>query len=499
LAIRGSFRRTKIVATLGPASASPKTIAEMIAAGVDAFRLNFSHGDHASHARLLLAVRRASKAAGRSVAIIQDLQGPRFRVGPLGRECLELLPGGAVRLVGGRGSAGGPLPAGQLLPAGEPQRSRGASHPGSAEMIPILPAISFAGFKVGQRVTIGERGVMLRVASVGRGALGCKVVRGGEVLARQAVNFAHAGAILPSLTRKDLIDLRFGISRGVDFIALSFVRSARDVLSLRERLRGTSIGVVSKIETQEAIRNIAEVIEASDAVLVARGDLAREVSIAEIPVLQKFLIERCNHMAKPVVTATQMLESMVANPEPTRAEASDVANAVLDGSDALMLSGETAAGKYPVEAVRVMDSLVRTIERARQHRWIGQRPRLEPEHHIDEMIAYLAAGAAESLGASAIITFTMSGTTALRVAKFRPTVPIFAVTSSAATKMRLAISYGTTSEHVASVRDTDGMVAAAVAAARRRGIVKKGDVVAVTAGVPPYARGKTNLLKLEVV
>ncbi|MFZ1947738.1 MAG: pyruvate kinase, partial [bacterium] len=393
--------------------------------------------------------------------------------------------------------AAGALSAGRSRSAARSPNSRGEA--GAREAIPIQPALSFAGFRAGQRVIIGDQGLTLKAVSVGRNALVCRVMRGGEVTSGRPVNFPHAGAILPSLTRKDLADLRFGVSRGVGYVALSFVRSARDVLSLRRRLRGTAIGVISKIETQEAIRNIAEVIDASDAILVARGDLAKEVSISQIPALQKFIIERCNHQAKPVITATQMLESMVVNPEPTRAEASDVANAVLDGSDALMLSGETATGRHPVEAVRVMDSVIRNIERARHYHWIGQRPRLEPEHQIDEMIAYLAVAAAESLGAAAIITFTRSGTTALRVAKFRPTVPIFAVTSSRATAGRLAISYGTRCEYVKPVADTDSMIAAAVSAALRLGIVRKGDLVAVTAGVPPNVRGKTNLLKLEVV
>jgi pyruvate kinase len=327
-----------------------------------------------------------------------------------------------------------------------------------------------------------------------------RVVRAGKLRLKQGVNFPQAGAALSALGVKDLKDIKFGIAHGVDYVALSFVRSAQDVLDLRRRLRGTEIGVISKIETQEAIRGIDEIIEASDAILVARGDLAREVSMSQVPVLQKFLIERCNRKAKPVITATQMLESMMANPQPTRAEATDVANAVLDGSDALMLSGETAAGKYPVEAVRMMASIICDTEKAHEFEWIRQRPRLEPEHEIDDTIAYLAADAARTLGASAIITFTVSGRTALRVAKFRPTVPVLAVTPSAATRMKLGISHGTIAERIDEVGDTDSMMAAAVAAAAEKcRIVKKGDTVVVTAGVPPYIRGKTNLLKIEVV
>lgn len=465
----------------------------MLAGGTDAFRLNFSHGDHASHARLIRHVRAACRAEARPVPIIQDLQGPRFRVAQLPQDHLDLLAGEAVGLTSRSLEGGG---------AGQAEKSGKSGNAGRARKdarIPILPGFAFTKMKAGQNVLIGDQGLTLRITSVRPDGLVCRVVRGGKVTARQAVNFPHAGSVLPSLTGKDLRDLAFGISRGVDFVALSFVRSAGDVLSLRRRLRGTEIGVIAKIETEQAIRNITEIIDASDAVLVARGDLAKEVSIAQVPVLQKFLIEHCNAKAKPVITATQMLESMIVNPEPTRAEASDVANAVLDGSDALMLSAETATGRYPAGAVRVMDSLIRNTERAAECRWIRQRPALEPEHQIDEMIGYLAAAAARSLNASAIITFTMSGSTALRVAKFRPVIPILAVTPSRGTRMRLGLSYGTVCEEIEEAGNTDDMISAAIAVAKRRRIVKRGDTVAITAGVPPYIKGTTNLLKLEVV
>lgn len=471
MAVRFSFRRTKIVATLGPASASPQVIKDLLAGGVDAVRLNFSHGDHASHARTIRLVRAASRSRPSPAVIIQDLQGPRFRILSLPEGLKEVRAGGRVRLSGKR-------------------------DPGA---IAIQPQVSFRGMKPGQNVIIGDEGIALVIVSVSSGRLACKVMRGGSLRLKQGVNFPQAGAALPALGDKDIKDIRFGIAHKVDYVALSFVRSAGDVLEVKRRLRGTEIGVISKIETQEAIRGIDQIIDASDAILVARGDLAREFSMSQVPVLQKFLIERCNHKAKPVITATQMLESMIVNPQPTRAEASDVANAVLDGSDALMLSGETAAGKYPVEAVRMMASIIEETEKAHEFEWIRQRPPVQPEHQIDETIAYLAADAARTLGASAIITFSVSGQTALRVAKFRPTVPVLAVTPSPATRMKLVISYGTVAERIDEVGDTDGMITAATAAARRLGIVKKGDTVVITAGVPPYIRGKTNLLKIEVV
>lgn len=485
MASRLSFRGTKVVATLGPASASSKIIEDLLEAGVDAVRLNFSHGDHASHARTIRRVRKASRRNRTPVVIIQDLQGPRFRISYLPEDKLEVRVGDRVRIAAVPPGVEGPARAG-----------RG----NDAEAIAIQPLISFRRMKVGQSVLVGDEGITLVILSVKAGWLSGRVVRGGKLRLKQGVNFPQAGAALSALGEKDLKDIKFGIAHGVDYVALSFVRSAQDVLDLRRRLRGTEIGVISKIETQEAIRGIDDIIDASDAILVARGDLAREVSMSQVPVLQKFLIERCNRKAKPVITATQMLESMMTNPQPTRAEATDVANAVLDGSDALMLSGETAAGKYPVEAVRMMVSIICDTEKAHEFEWIRQRPPLEPEHQIDETIAYLAADAARTLGASAIITFSVSGRTALRVAKFRPTVPVFAVTTSAATRMKLGISHGTIAERIDEVGDTDSMIASAVAAAaQKRRIVKKGDIVVITAGVPPYIRGKTNLLKIEVV
>ncbi len=466
------FRRTKIVSTLGPASSSRQIIHALLEAGVDAVRLNFSHGDHPTHHRVIQYVRRASRQVGRPIPIIQDLQGPRLRLGVLEDGSLNLKKGARVVLGTGRAGMGA---------------------------IPVSPAISFRGMARGHRVVIGDLGVTLRIMTVRAGGLACLVAKGGSIRSRQGVNFPDGKAALPSLTEKDITDLKFGIAEGVDFVALSFVRSAADISALRARLRGTEIGVIAKIETREAIDAIGEIIAESDAVLVARGDLASEVSISDVPILQKFLIERCNRQAKPVITATQMLESMIANPQPTRAEATDVANAVLDGSDALMLSGETAVGKYPVEAVRMMASLIRRAETAYEDEWIRRRPSLEPEPHIDETIAYLAASAAHTLNASAIITFTVSGGTALRVAKFRPTVPIFAVTPSAKTRMKLGLSYGTLCEEIGEAGDTDSMIEMAIGAARKKGIVARGDTVAITAGVPPYIRGTTNLLKLEIV
>jgi pyruvate kinase len=467
-----SLRRTKIVCTLGPASSSRTMIRSLIRAGADAIRLNFSHGDHATHHAVIRNIRAVTGKKSKPIPIIQDLQGPRFRVGKLKGGRIDLKRGMMVTLGVGAGA--------------------GAD-------IPVSPRYSFRGVTVGHRITVGDLGVSLRVASVAAGKLRCSVARGGTVQTGKGISFPDSRSGIPSLTEKDMRDLRFGISRGVDFIALSFVRAASDVINLRKKIGRKGIGIIAKVETNEAVKAIDAIIENSDGILVARGDLASEVSISRLPIVQKILIEKCNRMAKPVITATQMLESMMTNAQPTRAEASDVANAVLDGTDAVMLSGETAIGQFPVESVRMMASIARRTERAHGGEWIRVREPFDPGSGKDENIAYLAAGAAERLGATAIITSTISGSTALRVAKFRPDVPIFAVTPLRETRMKLALSYGVICEEITPAKSTDEMIRLAIVAARGRGIVKKGDLVVVTAGVPPWITGKTNLLKLEEV
>ena len=465
-------KKTKIVCTLGPATASLKAIRAVLKAGADVIRLNFSHGDHESHGAAISMVRRAADELGLCVPLIQDLQGPRFRVGPLPGHETKLKRGTTVTISNG---------------------------PGGAGVIPVTPPYTFDGVRRGDRITLGDYGLSLRVVLTGRGRLKCRVLRGGTIYDRTSVNFPASSARFPTLTAKDIKDLEFGLSRGVDLVALSFVRGPDDVLALRKRLKKTGVGIVSKIETKQALEAIDGIIEHSDAVLVARGDLAKEISISEVPIVQKVLIEKCNRRATPVITATQMLESMVHNPAPTRAEATDVANAVFDGSDALMLSGETAIGDYPAEAVRVMNSLIRRAETAHVMEGIRRKSPIEPEAEVDEMIAALAVEAAGKLGARVIVTFTMSGSTALRVAKFRPEVPVFAVTPVRQTRMRLGLSYGTLCEEVSETRDMNKIVARAVDMGRRRRLLKRGDLIVVTAGMPPWVSGKTNMLKVVEV
>lgn len=471
------LRRTKILCTLGPASSSGKTVRAMMDAGMDAVRLNFSHGTHASHDQLIRTVRKCAAAGKIHVPIIQDLQGPRFRVASLKDSDLVLKRGDKVTIGKGRGKDRGR--------AGEVN-------------IPIRPAFPAKLVKAGDRAVIGDLGIGLRVMSTSTGRILCRVTRGGTVQAGKGVVFPDSKSGLPALTAKDKRDLRFGMSKGVTYVALSFVKSAEDVLALRRLIGHRDIGIISKIETREALKDIDAIIKESDAILIARGDLATEISIGRVPLVQKMLIDKCRRKAKPVITATQMLESMISNPQPTRAEASDVANAVLDGTDVVMLSGETTIGDYPVEVVRTMASIVRQTEAASFKEGIGRRE-LEPEPEVGETIAYLAVRAAGSLGARAIITFTVSGSTALRVSKFRPEVPIFAVTPVDATRLKLALSRGVFCRHTDRAKSTDHLLESALSAARRSGVVKKGDIIVITAGIPPLQPGNTNLLKVEVV
>jgi len=456
---------------------------------MDAVRLNFSHGTHASHEDLILTVRKVAAARKRDIPIIQDLQGPRFRVAGLEDGYLVLKRGDRVTI--GKAGPKGKAPAKDSTPG----KNRGRTGKIS---IPIRPAYPVKSVEAGHRIMIGDLGIALRVTSTSSGRIRCRVTRGGTVHPGKGVSFPDSKSGLPPLTAKDRRDLRFGISKGVTYIALSFVRNAEDVRALRRLIGPRDIGIISKIETREALKDIDAIIEESDAILIARGDLATEISISRVPLVQKMLIDKCRGKARPVITATQMLESMISNPQPTRAEASDVANAVLDGTDVVMLSGETTIGDYPVEAVRTMASIVKRTEAASFSRGIGRRP-LEPEPEVGETIAYLAVRAATSLDARAIITFTVSGSTALRVSKFRPEVPIFAATPVEATRLKLVLSRGVFCRHTDRAKSTDQLLKSALSAARGSGLVKKGDIIVITAGVPPLEPGNTNLLKVEVV
>ena len=475
-------RRTRIVCTIGPSSSSPHVLRTMISAGMDVARLNFSHGDHATHRQVAENVREAAEAAGRPVALLGDLQGPKIRTGALESAFQRLVRGRTVFLTAQprhAGRAQGALPTDNEIEV---------SH---HELVEAL--------RRGDRVLLDDGRIELLVKSVAGGRAECSVVRGGLLGERKGVSVPGRALPLPALTEKDLEDLKLAVELGVDYLALSFVRKSEDILACQRHLadHGCRAAVIAKLEKLEAIRNLSKILEVADAVMVARGDLGVELKLGDLPAVQKEVIDRSNRAGVPVITATEMLESMVTSNRPTRAEASDVANAIWDGTDAVMLSQETSVGAHPIEAVRAMARICLSAQRHPDFQRARQMWR-EPGQ-VGSAIAHAAANAADELGARAIIAFTESGTTALRCSKARPRVPVIAASPHPEVLRRTALYSGVIPLLVSPGSDTDQMVANATSAARDEGLVRMGDLVVVVAGVPVGLAGQTNLIKVETV
>ena len=466
-------RRTKIVATLGPASAHRDTIAALVESGVNAFRLNFSHGTHAQHAESVRLIREVEGDGWRTLALIADLQGPKLRIGDLP---------GPLRLERGD----------EVFVSGD-----GSSRDGD---LIVSPAVIGDVLQPGHDVLIDDGHVRLRVEEVERGRARCDVVVGGVVTAHKGVNLPGVPVPIPSITRKDVDDLEFALGLGVDFVAFSFVRSPADVRDLRRLIEdagaGSTAHVIAKIEKAEAVDALDEIIVEADGLMVARGDLGVEIGPASVPLLQKRIILRSLERGKPVITVTQMLESMIHQPEPTRAEASDVANAVLDGTSALMLSGETAVGEYPVEAVQYMDRIARAVEPSLDYR--HQLPDAREEPSIGRAMSNAACDLAEVLGARAILVPTFSGRTASAVARLRPRRPIIGLTHHRDALRHMAIEWGVTPLEIPEGRDVDDLWTRSVEAARESGLIDAGDRVVVTAGTAVNIPGSTNVIKVDV-
>jgi pyruvate kinase len=465
-------RRTKIVCTIGPASATPEQLDRLVAAGMDAARLNFSHGTHEQHAERAEAVRDAQERAGRPLALIGDLQGPKLRIGDIDGP-LDLVTGGEIVV---SGTANG--------------------RPGD---LPVSPPVLTEILRPGQEVLIDDGLVRLQVAEVAEGRARCSVEFGGRVEAHKGVNVPGVPIPIPSLTDKDLADLEFALGLGVDWIALSFVRSADDIRGLRQLLQSAAsdVLIIAKIEKAEAVEDLDAIVSAADAVMVARGDLGVEIGPAAVPLVQKRIILAALERGKPAVTATQMLESMIHHPEPTRAEASDVANAILDGSSALMLSGETAVGEYPVESVALMDRIARAVEPSLGPRHELARAADEQFPTVGEAMSNAACDIAEVLGAVAILVPTYSGRTASAVARHRPQRPIIAVTHKRYAVQQLALEWGVVSAEIEECKDVEHLWARSLDAARMTGIVQPGDRVVITAGTAVNVPGTTNVIKVE--
>ena len=467
--------RTKIVCTIGPASSSPDVMRSLIRAGMGVARINFSHGDHATHAQSIATLRQIAEQENCLVAVMADLQGPKLRVGEIEGGAVELREGDVVTLTL-------------------------HSRPGVADEIPVPHPELLRDLRVGQTVLLDDGRLELVVVRAGEGSLKCRVVAGGQLISRKGINVPGAALSFSALTPKDREEAAFALEQGVDFFALSFVRRAADVRELRQFLRGKGAcaSIIAKIEKPEALSVFDAILAEADGIMVARGDLGVETPAEEVPFHQKRIIRACNQAGKPVITATQMLQTMIEHSRPTRAEASDIVNAILDGTDAVMLSGETAVGRYPVEAAETMAAICANAEAHLPH---GRLLHDEPHSHetITEAISCAAVEIASEVGARAIITATMSGTTARMVARHRPSVPIVAVTPSQETLRRLALVWGVVPVEVAEFKSTDDMVEVMVQAAREEGLVAWGDPVVLTAGIPFGSGRKTNMLKVHVV
>ena len=472
-------RRTKIVCTLGPSSSSREAIRALIEAGMDMARLNFSHGSHDDHKRLIGLVREESAAAGRVVPILQDLQGPKIRIG-------EMKNGGVL------------LHKGQsLYLTAEPVEY------GTRKRVHVSYPSLASAVEIGGSILVDDGNIELSVMEVNGAEVKTEVVVGGVLRSRKGVNLPQIRSSSPSLTEKDRIDLQFGLENDVDFIGLSFVRSAEDVRELIGKVResGKSVGVIAKIEKPEAVEDFKNILACSDAIMVARGDLGIEIPMQEVPVVQKRLIRQCLQAAIPCITATQMLESMIENPRPTRAEASDVANAVLDGSDAVMLSGETAVGKYPVRTVEVMDEIIRSVEG--QWRGLGGQEAVNvggaSGELVTQAISFTAVQLAEDVEAKALCCLTHSGATARAIARHRPEVPIYAFTDNTRIVRRLALLWGTDAFAIPFQSYTDDGISAVHLGLLRRGLAEPGDRVVITAGLPLPAKGLTNMVHVSTI
>jgi len=468
------FRKTKIVCTIGPVSESEDMLRDLIIAGMDAARLNFSHGDYNEHGEKIRLIRKLSEELDKPIAIIQDLQGPKIRVGEVENNKIYLKDGENIAITSK-----------ETL--------------GNEKLLYINYPYLLQNINVGERILIDDGAIELKAIDKKDDKLICSIIHGGYLSNHKGVNFPDSTLKVSPLTEKDKKDVLFGIERGVDFIALSFIQRASDILELKEflELHDARIPVIAKIEKREAVNNFKEILEVADGIMVARGDLAVEMSNEEVPLIQKKIIKETRISGKPVITATQMLISMVDNPTPTRAEVSDVANAILDGTDAVMLSNETAAGKYPIESVKMMDKIARKVEEEFPFEEFLKES--DCKENITQAITFSTCQIAKEIKASAIITATHSGFTARQTSKYRPSSTIFALTPFPEIRRRLNLSWGVVPLLTEVFYTTDEMFDKSTRLLLQREYVKRGDVVVITAGIPMGISGMTNLIKVHIV
>jgi len=463
--------KTKIICTIGPASEKSETIRELILNGMSVARLNFSHGTHDDHEQKINIIRKIAKEMDKPVAILQDLGGPKIRLGHIPEPGIRIDPGHHIILT---------------TQAVE----------GSAQRISVSYPLLGKAVKPGDRILLADGFLELGVQSINESEIHCEVIAGGVLTSHKGINLPSGTVPMPSMTDKDHQDLLFGLGHDVDYIALSFVRTAEDIRNIKEiiRRKKKNTPVIAKIEKREAIASYADILDAADAIMVARGDLGVEIPLEEVPIIQKQLIQKANNSGKPVITATQMLRSMVDAPRPTRAEASDVANAVFDGTDAVMLSEETATGNYPIQAVQFMTRIITETEKKYPH---DRYLKMMPEKDISDSVTYAACVLADHLDAVAILVPTQSGRTAENISRFRPKQPIIAYTSDLTTMRRLSLFRGIFPRLIFEPKDTDDMIEKVSKLAVETGDLADGALSVITAGHPVWVSGTTNMIRVK--
>ncbi|MEL7834007.1 pyruvate kinase [Fodinibius sp. Rm-B-1B1-1] len=473
-----SERRTKIVCTLGPSSNTEEKIDQLVRNGMNIARINFSHGTHEDNGKVIQNVKKVADRYGISLPVLADLQGPKIRIG-------DMKDGG------------------QQVEAGDYVTLTTEEIEGTSETIPVDYKGLVEDAVEGNRLLIDDGLLELKVIKKNESSLVAQVVVGGLLKSRKGLNLPDVDISMSSLTAKDIADLEYAVSQDVDYVAMSFVRSADDIQEVISRVRaeGSNAGIIAKIEKPEAITVIDDIIEESSGIMVARGDLGIEIASERVPMVQKNIIDKCRQAGKPVITATQMLDSMIENPRPTRAESSDVANAVLDGTDAVMLSGETAAGEYPVEAVKTMDKICGLVEQNADDIYdsLEYRKPEWKEKQVIESLAYSCVTLAENVDAKVISTITHSGSTARRIAKFRPRVPIVAFTESDEVRRQLGMVWGVQPVKIEEIFDTDKSVKLMEEHLKNNGFVNPGDRAIIATGMPIAKKGRTNMVKVSTV
>ena len=471
------MKKTKIICTLGPASSDPIVLERMINSGMNIARLNFSHGVYQEHANRIKLVRQVAAKIGKPVGILADLQGPKIRIGVLPVEPLVLNDGDWIYLTIDQGQEGNP----NYIFVDYPTLTKDVTR--------------------GGKIFLADGMIELQIIEIGKTDLKCRVISGGELTSKKGLTLPGVSVNLPALMDKDRSDLEFIVKEQVDLIAISFARKAEHILEIRELIK--SLGgdqlLIAKIENEEGLKNSEAILEAADGIMVARGDLGVEVPPEEVPIIQKHLIEICNNAGKPVITATEMLESMIRNPRPTRAEITDVAHAIMDGTDAIMLSGETAVGKFPVASVHIMSRVARRTEASLKYEKILAKKRVGTFPTVADAICHATCQTAMDLKATAIITSTQSGSTARMVSKYRSPAPIVAVTPSERVAQQLAISWGVNPVLAPPAQNIDEMFDLSIEGAKKAGFVKSKDLIVLTAGVRTGVPGSTNLLQVLTV